>query len=154
MDRFIYALAADALEPGDALALERARVRPGLADRIDHARRIVAEPGGGGPWLLGVQGALSLGGLHLDGGPWRGGDRLPIVLGADLPPDGRLVVTVKTRAGTRTLSPVDGVYVRVEQLRRIDAGYALDLILEDIVGLHRITVQVLAGDRDDVLARG
>ncbi len=152
MDRLVYALAADALEPGDALAMERARTRPGLSARIDHARRLLEEEGGSGPWLLAVQGGLSLGGLHLDAGPWRGGDRLPILLGADLPLDGRLVVTVQTRAGLRTLSPVDGRHVRVDQLRATDQGRALDLVLDDVPGLHRIAVQVLAGDDDRVLA--
>lgn len=154
-----YALAADALEPGDALALRRAAARPGGAARLDHAARALgAEPSGagptGGPWLLGDTGRISLGGLHLDAGPWRPGDRLPLLLDAGLPGDARVGVTVHTRAGARVLSPVDGRWVRVEQLRLAEDGRrALDLVLDETPGLHRVLVEVRAATDEAVLAR-
>lgn len=155
MDRLAYALAANALEPGDALALERARVRPGLSARLDHARRALdAEEAPTGPWLVGDVGQVMLGALHLDAGAWRGGDRLPVELGGDLPAEARLRVTVHTRAGTRVLSPVEDQWVRLGQLRRTEADrWALDLVLEEVPGLHRVEVEVLAAEGEQILAR-
>lgn len=162
MDRFLHAFAADALEPGDALAVQRARVRPGVAARLDHAQALLGrdsldptspdQPAPRGPWLVGDTGRIMLGALHLDAGAWRAGDRLPVVLDGDLPPDARLVVVLTTRAGRRILSPVDGQHLRIAQLRRMESGWALDLVLDATPGLHHLRVEVLAPDSDQVLA--
>jgi hypothetical protein len=152
--RLPYADAASALEPGDALALRRAAARPGLASRLAHARRALQDAPSPGPWLVAPRGGISLGALHLDAGPWRPGDRLPVLLPADLPPTARLRIEVHTRAGTTVLSPVEGRFVRLEQLRRDEAGrYALDLVLAAVEGLHRVTVEVLDDGDDEPRAR-
>ena len=153
--RLPYADAAFALEPGDALALRRAAARPGLAPRLAHARSALREPASPGPWLVAPHGGIALGALHLDAGPWRPGDRLPVLLPAELPADARLRVDVHTRAGRTVLSPMDGAFVRLGQLRRDDdSRYALDLVLDAVEGLHRVVVEVLEPvDGDGVLAR-
>jgi hypothetical protein len=97
---------------------------------------------------------VMLGELHLDAGAWQGGDRLPVLLDGELPEDARLVVTIRTRAGLRQLSPVDDRHLRVGQLRRSGERWALDLVLEAVPGLHQLVVEVLAADSDEVLARG
>ncbi|MCK6502537.1 hypothetical protein L6R53_03935 [Myxococcota bacterium] len=149
--RLPYADAALALEPGDALALRRAAARPGLAARQAQARRALAAPASTGPWLAAHRGAISLGALHLDAGPWRPGDRLPVLLPADLPPAARLRVEVHTRAGCTVLSPAAEGHLRLGQLRCDNEGrYALDLVLDAVEGLHRVVVEVL-GEGDDTL---
>jgi len=150
-----FALAAGALEPGDALAVERARCRPGAAARLDLAARELdgealdgEATSGWGPWLVGDTGLATLGALHMDAGPWQGGDRLPLVLDAALAADARVGVTVHTRAGARVLSPVEGTWLTVGQLRRLEDGRrALDLVLEEQPGLHRVVVEVWEGER-------
>ena len=155
MDRLTYALAAQALEPGDALALRRAAVRPGLAARMQHAQAALGDGEAGfGPWLLPPAGRFMLGELHLDAGPWLGGDRLPVLLDGSLPPASRLAVTVHTRAGARVLSPVSGAWLRLSALRRTAEGaYALDLVLDDVPGLHRVVLEVLAEEGETRLAQ-
>ncbi|NOY27506.1 MAG: hypothetical protein GXP62_16710 [Oligoflexia bacterium] len=150
-----YALAAGALEPG--VAVTRARTRPGVATRLDHAAAMLGDDldsTPSGPWVVGDVGRISLGAMHLDAGPWRPGDRLPVVLDEQLAARARLEITVHTRRGAAVLSPVQGTFVRVEQLRRLaQGGWALDLVLDDVPGLHRVEVVVLGPDDDSVLAR-
>lgn len=152
MDRFLFALAADALEPGDALAVQRARVRPGLGARLDHAHAALGGPAAG-PWLHAPAGRVALGELHLDAGAWQGGDRLPLLLDGALPPEARLRLSVRTRIGERVLSPVEGTWIHLAALRRTDEGaWAVDLVLDDISGLHRVDLAVLPAGEGPPLA--
>lgn len=149
-----YALAAKALEPGEALALRRAAHDPTFAARLAAAQAQV-EPSGqrpSGPWFAG-RGA-SLGELHLDAGPWRAGDRLPVVLDASLPPDAPFEAVLHTRSGAQSLSPVEGRHLRLAELRRAEDGrFHLDLVLGEEEGLHRLELRVLSPDRGEILAR-
>lgn len=149
-----FAHAAGALEPGEALALERAARRdPALAARLAQARRALDgdDPPGFGPWFHGAGAAL--GELHLDAGPWQPGDRLPLLLDGALPPDARLEARLRTRAGERVLSPVDGRHLRLSELRRTAEGaWALDLILGQEPGLHRLRAEVRSADGAEILA--
>ena len=149
-----YALAARALEPGDALALRRAAHDPAFAARLAAAQEQV-EPTGprsSGPWFAG-RGA-SLGELHLDAGPWRAGDRLPVVLDASLPPEAPFEAVLHTRAGAQILSPAQGRHLRLVDLRRAEDGrYHLDLVLGAEEGLHRLELRVLGSLGGEILAR-
>lgn len=161
-DRDLYALAAGALDPGDALAVQDALAAdPAARVRYEQIRARLAPPPAGPPrWRLPVMPLAgrvppvhlrALTEAHLGGGPLADGDRLVLRV---RPPasaeDVRPVVIREGGVGGGVLYPLaEGDWEPLAAWPEGDEGYEVDLVVTGPPGEYRYVV-VLADARTPI----